>query len=135
MPAASAASTMRRQEALVVDIGFCSRTCLPARAARTASSSCVSSGVVMMTGVLSTVQTTVGPRELPAAFAALGMIAAVAQAAGILLAGLAGIPGLLLPLLDLQAGLYLAAAAVGLVWMSRGAAPTGVRRPARRSRR
>jgi len=92
-------------------------------------------GVVMMTGIMSTVQTTAAPRELPAAFAALGMIAAVGQAAGILLAGLAGIPGLLLPLLDLQAGLYLAAAAVGLAWMRRSAARSGVSRPARRSRR
>ncbi|MDL9980601.1 MFS transporter [Microbacterium sp. ASV49] len=74
-------------------------------------------GVVMMTGVMSVMQTATAPRERGAAFAAVGLIAAIGQAGGILLAGLAGNPTLLSPLLDLQAALYLAAGVVGLVWM------------------
>ncbi len=78
-------------------------------------------GVVMMTGVISVMQTATAPRERAAAFSAMGLIAAAGQAAGILLSGLAGDPALLTPLLDVQAGLYLAAGAVGLVWMRRPA--------------
>ncbi|KHK99007.1 hypothetical protein LK09_06285 [Microbacterium mangrovi] len=87
-------------------------------------------GVVMMTGVVSVLQTSAPARSLPAAFAALGLIAAVGQAAGILIAGLAGIPGLLQPLLDVQAALYLCTGVVGLVWLRRPApAKTALSRP------
>jgi predicted MFS family arabinose efflux permease len=92
-------------------------------------------GVVMMTGVMSVMQTATAPRERAAAFAAVGLITAAGQALGILVAGLAGDPALLVPLLDLQAALYLAAGVVGLVWMrrSRGeasATPAGGAPPA-----
>ena len=81
-------------------------------------------GVVMMTGVMSIMQTSAAPRERAAAFAAVGLVAAVGQAVGILLAGLAGDPALLAPLLDLQACLYLLAGVVGLIWMRRPAPST-----------
>lgn len=76
-------------------------------------------GVVMMTGVVSELQTSATQRMLPAAFAALGLVAAIGESAGILLAGLASIPGLLQPLLDVQAALYLCAGLVGIVWIRR----------------
>jgi len=87
-------------------------------------------GVIMMTGVMSIMQTAAAPRERAAAFAAVGLVAAVGQAAGILLAGLAGDPALLVPLLDLQACLYLAAGIVGLIWMRRPAVAPAAPTPA-----
>jgi Na+/melibiose symporter-like transporter len=76
-------------------------------------------GVVMMTGVVSAMQTGTDRRQRAAAFAALGLVAAAGQAVGIALGGLADGPIGIVPLLDLQASLYLAAGAVGLVWARR----------------
>lgn len=76
-------------------------------------------GVVMMTGVVSAMQTGTEGRQRAAAFAALGLVAAAGQAVGIALGGLADGPIGLVPLLDLQASLYLAAGAVGVVWARR----------------
>lgn len=76
-------------------------------------------GIVMMTGVISAMQSGSAPAERAAAFAALGLVAAAGQALGIVLGGLADGPVGLMPLLDLQAALYLAAGVVGVFWARR----------------
>ena len=61
-------------------------------------------GVVMIAGLISVLQEESEPAQRGAVFAAVGLVGALGQAAGILLGGLAdGLVGLL-PLLELQGG-------------------------------
>jgi MFS family permease len=72
-------------------------------------------GVVMMTGLMSALQTATDDSGRGAAFAAFGLVSAIGQGIGILLAGIVT-PGSLLALLEIQAGLYLVAAVLA-VWL------------------
>lgn len=76
-------------------------------------------GVVMIAGLISVLQEESEPAQRGAVFAAVGLVGAIGQAAGILLGGLAdGLVGLL-PLLELQGVLYLAGGVIALLWLPR----------------
>ena len=81
-------------------------------------------GVIMVAGLMSTLQEHSEPRQRGAVFAAVGLFSALGQAAGILLGALADGPLGLLPLLEIQGGLYLLSGVVALLWLPRDAAPS-----------
>jgi len=76
-------------------------------------------GVVLSTGLITTLQQESGPAHRGGVFAALGMLMAIGQAVGILAAGLVDGPVGLLPLLQIQGLLYLASGVIALIWMPR----------------
>ncbi len=76
-------------------------------------------GIVMTTGLISSLQQESAPTRRGAVFAAVGLISALGQGAGILLSGLADGPIGLVPLLELQGGLYLAAGVIAWLWLPR----------------
>ncbi|MGP3533916.1 MFS transporter [Microbacterium sp. RD1] len=76
-------------------------------------------GVVMVTAFVSRLQGETTPSERGPVFAAMGVLFAVGQGAGLLLGGLAESTVGLWPLLQLQGALYLAAGLVGLVTLRR----------------
>jgi MFS family permease len=78
-------------------------------------------GVVMVAGLISVLQQESAPAHRGAVFAAVGLVTAVGQGAGILLAGLADGPVGLVPLLQLQGCLYLGAGVIAWLWMPRPA--------------
>jgi len=80
-------------------------------------------GVLLTTGLISALQNDTAPGERAAVFTTVGLVAAVGQGAGILLAGLADSPVGLGPLLDVQGALYLAAGGFGLIWARRAGRP------------
>jgi MFS family permease len=76
-------------------------------------------GVIMVAGLMSALQEESAPRQRGAVFAAVGLVGAVGQAAGILLGALSDGPVGLLPLLELQGGLYLVSGVIALLWLPR----------------
>lgn len=76
-------------------------------------------GVVFSAGMISVLQQESTGSQRGAVFAALGLLSAVGQAVGILLAGLVDGPVGLLPLLEVQGCLYLAAGVVAALWLPR----------------
>ncbi len=78
-------------------------------------------GVIMIAGLTSVLQENSAPWQRGAAFAAVGLVGALGQAAGILLGALADGPIGLLPLLELQGFLYLVSGVIALLWLPRAA--------------
>lgn len=78
-------------------------------------------GVVMVAGLITVLQEESSPHQRGAVFAAIGLLGALGQGAGILLGGLADGPIGLIPLLELQGCLYLLAGVIALVWLPRPA--------------
>lgn len=76
-------------------------------------------GVVMMTGLMSVLQAETTNTQRGAVFAAVGLISAIGQIAGILLSGFADAGVGLMPLLQVQGGLYLAAGVIAFVMIPR----------------
>jgi len=76
-------------------------------------------GVVMVAGLMSTLQSESSPPQRAGVFAAVGLVGAVGQGAGILLAGLADGPIGLVPLLELQGILYLVAGVIAYFLLPR----------------
>ena len=76
-------------------------------------------GVIMIAGLMSVLQEQSQPQQRGAVFAAVGLVSALGQAAGILLGALSDGPVGLLPLLELQGCLYLASGVIALLWLPR----------------
>jgi len=76
-------------------------------------------GVIMVAGLMSTLQEHSEPRQRGAVFAAVGLIGALGQAAGILLGALSDGPVGLVLLLEIQGGLYLLSGVIALLWLPR----------------
>ncbi|HWI30092.1 MAG TPA: MFS transporter [Microbacterium sp.] len=74
-------------------------------------------GVVMIAGLISVLQEESTAGQRGAVFAAIGLVGALGQAAGILLAGFSDGPIGLVPLLEVQGGLYVVAGAIALLWL------------------
>jgi MFS family permease len=91
-------------------------------------------GIVLSTGIVSSLQLATTDRERGRAFSALGSAGNIGQAIGMLAAGLLAAPLGLMTLLNTQAALYVAAGAVAARWMTRGptSAPHATRAPATR---
>lgn len=81
-------------------------------------------GVVMLAGLISVLQGS-EPRRRGAVFAAVGLVGAAGQGAGILLGALSDTTIGLLPLLQVQGGLYLLGGAIALLWLPRTLHPAG----------
>jgi MFS family permease len=79
-------------------------------------------GIVMSTGIVSSLQVATTDSERGRAFSALGLAGNIGQAIGMLAAGLLAAPLGLMTLLNTQAAVYLAAGAVAARWMTRGPA-------------
>jgi len=78
-------------------------------------------GVIMIAGLMSVLQEQSEPSQRGAVFAAVGLVSALGQAAGILLGALSDGPIGLLLLLELQGGLYLLSGVIALLWLPRAA--------------
>jgi MFS family permease len=76
-------------------------------------------GVIMIAGLMSVLQEQSEPRQRGAVFAAVGLLSALGQAAGILLGALSDGPIGLLALLEVQGGLYLLSGVIALLWLPR----------------
>ncbi|MFB7893548.1 MFS transporter [Microbacterium sp. NPDC056044] len=76
-------------------------------------------GVIMIAGLMSVLQEHSAPWQRGAVFAAVGLVSALGQAAGILLGALSDGPIGLLPLLELQGCLYLLSGVIALLWLPR----------------
>ena len=76
-------------------------------------------GVIMMTGLMSVLQAETTNTQRGAVFAAVGLISAIGQIAGILLSGFADAGLGLVSLLEVQGGLYLAAGVIAFVMLPR----------------
>lgn len=76
-------------------------------------------GVIMTAGLISVLQEQSEPRQRGAVFAAVGLVSAVGQAAGILVGALSDTVGLI-PLLEVQGALYLVSGVIALLWLPRG---------------
>ncbi|WP_341997986.1 MFS transporter [Microbacterium sp. LWH7-1.2] len=76
-------------------------------------------GVIMIAGLMSVLQEHSEPRQRGAVFAAVGLVAALGQAIGILLGALSDGPIGLLPLLELQGCLYLLSGVIALLGLPR----------------
>ncbi|KRA24465.1 hypothetical protein ASD65_08550 [Microbacterium sp. Root61] len=76
-------------------------------------------GVVMVAGLMSTLQSEAKDAQRAGVFAAVGLVSAVGQAAGILLGGLADGGIGLTPLLEVQGVLYLAAGLIAYLFLPR----------------
>lgn len=76
-------------------------------------------GVIMIAGLMSVLQEHSDPWQRGAVFAAVGLVSALGQAAGILLGALSDGPIGLLPLLELQGCLYLLSGVIALLWLPR----------------
>lgn len=72
-------------------------------------------GVTTATGEITLVQTTVPPRALGRVIAAMTTLDGAAQAVGLLLGGLLADSGDIVPILDVQASLYLLCGIIGIV--------------------
>lgn len=81
-------------------------------------------GVIMIAGLISVLQEESAPAQRGAVFAAVGLVGALGQAAGILLGGVSDGPIGLVPLLEVQGGLYLFAGVIALLWLPRPTAPS-----------
>lgn len=81
-------------------------------------------GVLMMTGVISGLQLASDDRQRGSVFTALGLVGAVGQAVGTIAAGLLTSEFGVLPLLEVQGCVYLAAAVIAALWLPR---PVAVR--------
>jgi len=87
-------------------------------------------GVIMVAGLMSVLQEESETWERGAVFAAVGLVTALGQAAGILLGALSDGPMGLLPLLELQGCLYLLSGVIALLWLPRpGGAATAATGP------
>ncbi len=84
-------------------------------------------GVVMVTGLQTVLQREAAERDRGAVFAAVGLVGAVGQGVGILIAGTADGPVGLLPLLEVQGSLYVLAGVWALLMLPRGARPEDAR--------
>ncbi|HEX5858389.1 MAG TPA: MFS transporter [Microbacterium sp.] len=94
-------------------------------------------GVVMIAGLVSVLQEESDPAQRGAVFAAVGLVGALGQAAGIVLGGLADTTVGLLPLLELQGALYLLGGVFAVLWLPRprsGSATVSATEPATRGR-
>ena len=91
-------------------------------------------GVIMIAGLMSVLQEHSDPWQRGAVFAAVGLMSALGQAAGILLGALSDGPIGLLPLLELQGCLYLLSGVIALLWLPRGAPLTAAPEPAATAR-
>lgn len=80
-------------------------------------------GVIMVAGLMSVLQEESTAHQRGAVFAAVGLVGALGQGAGILLGGLADGPIGLTPLLEVQGFLYLLAGVVAVLWLPRRAVP------------
>lgn len=78
-------------------------------------------GVIMIAGLMSVLQEESQPHQRGAVFAAVGLVSAVGQAAGILLGALSDGAIGLLPLLEVQGCLYLLSGVIALLWLPRPA--------------
>jgi hypothetical protein len=83
-------------------------------------------GVTTATGEITLVQTTVPPRALGRVIAAVTTLDGGAQAVGLLVGGLLADSGDIVPVLDVQAALYLLCGLIGIVAL-RDRAPVGGR--------
>ncbi|MGK3950888.1 MFS transporter [Microbacterium sp. I2] len=95
-------------------------------------------GVVMLAGLMSVLQEHSEPHHRGAVFAAVGLVAAVGQAGGILLGALSDGPVGLMPLLQAQGCLYLLSGVIALRWLPRAdrdRTPAGPAGAATRGRR
>jgi MFS family permease len=81
-------------------------------------------GVVMIAGLTSVLQEESDPTQRGAVFAAVGLVGALGQAAGIVLGGLADGAVALLPLLELQGSLYVLGGVLALLCLPRRPAGT-----------
>lgn len=86
-------------------------------------------GVVMIAGLISSLQQESDPAHRGAVFAAVGLITALGQGAGILLGGLADGAIGLVPLLELQGCFYLVAGVIAWLWMPRALSARPVEAP------
>jgi len=87
-------------------------------------------GVIMVAGLMSVLQEQSEPRQRGAVFAAVGLVGALGQAAGILLGALSDGALGLLPLLEVQGCLYLLSGVIAVVWLPRAADRPTLARPA-----
>ena len=76
-------------------------------------------GVIMLAGLISVFQQESEPHQRGAAFAAVGLVSAAGQGAGILFGALSDTTISLLPLLQVQGCLYLLGGLVALLWLPR----------------
>lgn len=92
-------------------------------------------GVAMLTGLMSTLQQATPDGRRGRVLAAFGAVYTAGQAIGMVAAGTLADPLGVVPLLNVQAALYLVAGAVAALWMSpRRAAPVDLGRMAEQSR-
>ncbi|HEY5222830.1 MAG TPA: MFS transporter [Microbacteriaceae bacterium] len=83
-------------------------------------------GVIMMTGIVTSLQSASADSERGSVFTMLGLVSALGQAIGMLAAGLLDTPWGILPLLELQGAIYLAGGVLAWVLMPRHVrAPVG----------
>ncbi|WP_308464780.1 MFS transporter [Rathayibacter soli] len=85
-------------------------------------------GVIMMTGIVTSLQSASADSERGSVFTMLGLVSALGQAIGMLAAGLLDAPWGILPLLELQGAIYFAGGVLAWMLMPRHVrAPVGAR--------